>query len=238
MTDLVKIVKDVPVVSTLDIWKELGVEHSAIIKMVRKYESEFLEIRTFGFEILKSGGRPTPFCHLDEEQATFLITLMKNSPVVVKFKLRLTREFYRMKKALLNLASQNQNAEWLEARNSGKLARKVETDALQRFVDYATSQGSTHAERYYCNVSKMQNKALFFVEQKFNNIRDILNLNQLAIVVNADDIVTKALEDGMDRKLPYKAIYQLAKTRIEAFAELRGKTLIPALNEHKQIEKD
>jgi phage regulator Rha-like protein len=35
--------------------------------------------------------------YLDEQQATFLITLLKNSEVVVKFKKSLVKEFYRMK---------------------------------------------------------------------------------------------------------------------------------------------
>lgn len=234
MTELVKIVEDVPVVSTLDMWKELKVEHSAIIKMVRKYESEFQSIRTFGFQIQKSGGRPATFCYLDEEQSTFLITLMRNSDVVVKFKLRLTREFYRMKKIISDLACQRQNTEWLETRNTGKQKRRIETDTIQRFVEYAISQGSQNAARYYANISTMQNKSLFLIEQKFKNIREILNLQQLSIVVCADEIVTKALDDGMEQGLNYKDIYQLAKKRIELFAEVHGKTLIPMPN--KQLD--
>lgn len=236
MGDLVMIVEDVPVVSTLDMWEGLGVEHSAILKMVRKYEAKFQAIRTFGFEIRKTSGRPTAFCHLDEEQATFLITLMKNSEVVVEFKFRLTRDFFKAKRILVDLASQRQNAEWLETRNSGKIKRRVETDTIQKFVEYAISQGSQNAERYYANISKMQNKALFFVEQKFSNIREILNLHQLSIVICADEIVTKALEDGMSRFLDYKDIYQLTKIRVESFAELHGKTLIP-MSGIKQISR-
>jgi len=229
MNGLVQIIKDVPVVSTLDMWKGLNVEHNAVMKLIKKYEIDFQDIRTFGFQIQKTGGRPTSFCYLDEEQATFLITLMKNSEVVVKFKRLLTKEFFKMRNFLGSLASQRQNAEWLETRNTGKEKRRIETDTIQRFVAYAVSQGSQNAERYYTNISKMQNKSLFFIEQKFKNIRDILNLQQLSIVICADEIVSKALEDGMSRQLNYKEIYQLAKTRIESFAEIHGKTLIPAL---------
>lgn len=229
MTDLVKIVKDVPVVSTLDMWKGLQVEHNALIQNIRKSESYFQEIRPFEFLKSKStGGRPATFCYLDEEQATFLITLMKNSEIVKKFKFRLTRDFFKARRLLADMASQRQNAEWLETRNTGKQKRQVETDTIQKFVAYAVSQGSQNAERYYANISKMQNKALFFVEQKFKNIRDILNLQQLSIVICADEIVTKALDDGMAREMHYKDIYQLAKERIENFAEIHGKTLIPA----------
>ena len=229
MKELVKVVDSVPLVSTLNMWEHLNVEHRALMDLIRKYELEFQEIRTFHFLKGKSmGGRPSEFCMLDEEQATYLITLMKNSEVVRKFKRLLVRDFYRMRRMLSDLASQHQNAEWLETRNTGKQKRRVETDTIQRFIAYAVSQGSKNAERYYANVSKMQNKALFVIEQKFKNIREILNLQQLSIVICADEIVVKALEDGMEQKLHYKDIYQLAKHRIEKFAEIHGKTLIPS----------
>jgi len=71
-------------------------------------------------------------------------------------------------------------------------------------------------------------KALFLLEQKFKNLRDVLDLNQLATVTTADAIVAKAIKEGMTSRLNYKDIYQLAKSRVETLAELRGKTLIPA----------
>ena len=227
MTSMVKLLNGVPLVSTLDMWKDLEVEHDAIMKMVRKYEPLFQDIRSFGFEIRKSGGRPTTFCRLDEEQATFLITLMRNSEVVVPFKLKLTRQFYRMKNELIRISSQNQNAEWLESRKAGKETHLIATDTIKTFVEYAKGQGSTKAEMYYANISKMENKALFMLDQKYPNLRNVLNIHQLSTIKAADMIVMKALSDGMAKELHYRDIYQLAKTRIESFSEIIGKTLIP-----------
>ena len=82
MTDLVKMVKGVPLVSTMDIAKGFGVEHFAILRLVQKYEAIFQSKRTFNFQSQKSGGRPTTFCMLDDEQTTFLVTLMRNSDIV------------------------------------------------------------------------------------------------------------------------------------------------------------
>jgi phage regulator Rha-like protein len=228
MSALVVAVKGVPLVSTLDMWEGLNVQHEALLKLVRKYEAEFQSIRTFGFQSQKSGGRPTSFCMLDEEQATFLITLMRNSETVVPFKLKLTREFYRMKKELIRLSSQDQNAQWLEQRKAGKETRILTTDTIKTFVDYATEQGSKNAAKYYANISTMENKALFLLEQQFKNLRDALNIHQLSTVKSADQIVIKALVDGMAQGLHYKDIYKLAKVRVEGFAEVIGKTLIPS----------
>lgn len=227
MGELVCLVKGVPMVSTMDMARALKVEHASIMLMVRKYEDRFQSIKTFRFEIVKSGGRPTPFCMLDEEQATFLVTLMRNSDVSVEFKQRMTQEFYRMKNELIRISAQGQNAQWLETRKAGKETRLIATDCIKSFVDYSKDQGSTKAEMYYANISKMENKAMFLLDQKYPNLRDVLNIHQLSTIKSADMIVMKALSDGMAQKLHYRDIYQLAKLRVESFSEIIGKTLIP-----------
>ncbi len=223
----VKVIDNEPFISTLDMWEGLEVEHKAIIQLVKRYETHFQDIRTFAFQMQKSAGRPTTFCYLDEEQATFLITLMKNSSVVVKFKRRMTGEFYRMKKFIAQQMNQQANAEWLETRKSGKLIRRTETDTLKRFVEYATKQGSQNANFYYSNISTMQNKALFFLDQKYKNVRELLDVEQLWTIASADKIVIKALSEGMEKEMNYKEIYKLAKKNIEIFAALHGRSAVP-----------
>ncbi len=93
------------------------------------------------------------------------------------WKIRFYDAFEAMEKVLLQQATQKQSAEWIAQRAAGKITRLEETDTIQQFVEYATAQGSTSANRYYCNISKMQNKALFILEQKFPNLREILDLN-------------------------------------------------------------
>ena len=51
----------------------------------------------------------------------------------------------------------------------------------------------------------------------------------------ADRIVAKALREGMDRKLYYKDIFQMAKARVESFADLVGKEEI-LIEQQKVIE--
>jgi len=235
----IKMVGNVPAVSTLDVYEGLGVEHETIMRLIKKHKSHFDEIRIVRFEIrkIKKGrGRSTTFCYLDEEQATFLITLMKNSEKVVEFKKRLTRGFYRMKKFIAVQMNQRANAEWLEARKNGKVIRRQETDTIRDFVEYATAQGSKNARMYYVAVSRMQNKALFFLDQKYPNIRELLDVHQLATVSVADRVVARAIKKGMEQALPYKDIYQLAKSNVETLAAVHGKTPVPAMqiDNHRQ----
>ena len=220
-----------PRVGTWTLSQGFQAEHRAVRKLVLKYRLEFEEFGVVASAMQKptaKGGRPIDEFLLNENQAMYLGTLLTNSAIVRRFKIELVKQFSNQKQWLQAIAAQQQNAEWLETRKAGKQTRLIATDTIKEFVDYATRQGSRNAEMYYVNISKMENKALFFLEQKYTNLRDILNIHQLSTVKSADMIVMKALRDGMDRALPYRDIYRLAKTRVESFAEIIGKSLIPA----------
>lgn len=115
----------------------------------------------------------------------------------------------------------------IKARIEGKITRRIETDTVKQFVEYAIKQGSINAQRYYTNISKMENKALFFLEQKFKNIRNHLVTSQLRTIEMADRIVEKALLDGMEQEMDYHDIYFYAKDQVLAFVPLVGKTNVP-----------
>ena len=225
--NLVQIKGKEPITSTLIVAEGMELKHRAIMVLVDKYKEKLETFGTFAFEMRKSGGRPVRFAWLNEGQTVFLISLMRNSKIVVNFKQELTKEFFRQRKLIAHLLTQRQNKAWLEQREQGKLSRREETDTIKEFVDYCKARGSLSAERYYANISKMENKALFILEQKFPNIRDILSGQQLQIIASADVAVARALRYGMEQNMPYKEIYQLAKKRIMEFADIVGRTPIP-----------
>ena len=218
--------------TTLIIAKGVKLEHRAVVQLLDTHkEQEIFKHLEWFKKREKRQGKPTRCAELTELQATFLITLMRNSPIVIKFKAALSKDFFKMRRALDKIATQQDNKQWIEARNAGKIDRRLETDVIKVFVDYATAQGSKSAERYYTNISTMENKALFFVEQKYKNLRDVLGMTELLVVQQADMIVSKALKDGMDNKMYYKDVFLLAKERIEMFAEIRGKSPLAYLGE-------
>lgn len=230
---LVKAVDNVPVCSTLDMCQPLGVEHHAIVQLVKKYELQLKEIGPVAFQMRVGtrGGTPISFCYLDEEQATFLVTLMKNSAAVVTFKQRLSREFYRMKKEITRIQAvarnNSLNIEWVEAREAGKPVRRVETDMMKKFVEYSFERGSVHADKYYGNITRMSNKTVFDIQQRVRNTRDVCNTSQLVTLQMVDTVVTRALEADMAVDVPYKQIYQNVKAKVQQFADLFGKSEIP-----------
>ncbi len=220
-------------VSTFNIFNDLGYnEHRFIKRIISSNKQEF---ESFGFLPLERqkpiagsrGGRPDESYFLNENQFILLVMFCKNNPKTVSLKVKITKQFSDMKKALMLASVNQQNASWIEARNNGKISRREETDIIKEFVEYATNQGSKNASRYYGNLTRMENKALFIIEQKFKNIRDLLDGQQLAILSTCDQAVAKSLRDGMKEGMHYKEIFQKAKQDVLSLVKLLGQTYVP-----------
>ena len=86
--------------------KYAQVEPRAIRQLIRQYTSDLEEFGVSTFEMSKprrgsKGGRPHKIYHLNEEQATLLITYLGNTVPVRAFKKELVHQFYSMRKELL-----------------------------------------------------------------------------------------------------------------------------------------
>ncbi len=78
-----------------------GVSHKYVKKQITSHVTEFESLGLLGAYATEStGGRPEEFFKLNEPQSSFLLTLLKNTPVVVTFKLELVRQFYLMRTEL------------------------------------------------------------------------------------------------------------------------------------------
>ena len=236
--NLVELKEKEPVTTTLIIAEKTDTDHNSVFKLVKNYTQDLSEFGVVGFEIHKpkkgsKGGRPLEFAYLNEDQTTLIMTYMRNSEIVREFKKKLVKEFRKMKNTLSEISSRQQNEEWKQLRESGKETRRQETNIIKIFVEYAEKQGSQNAGKYYANITTLENKTLFFIQEKFPNLRNILTGQQLQIISSADQIVEKALKEGMEQSLHYKEIYKLAKERLELFASIIPKTIVPML----QIEK-
>ena len=135
-----------PVTTSMIIAEHVGMEHSSVIKLIRNNLFDFNEFDNIGFEIQYStgAGRPTEYAILNEQHATLLITYMRNSEVVKKFKKTLVKAFFDMRNELnnrqasvgdlsrmdiLKLAMQSEEERLrLQQENKG-LELRIETDA-------------------------------------------------------------------------------------------------------------
>lgn len=93
----------IPFTTSKVIAEVTGMNHRRVKDAIRKHESTFLEFGLLGaYETESSGGRPEEIVKLNEEQATFLMILLKNTPTVVAFKKELVRQFYAMRRELVS----------------------------------------------------------------------------------------------------------------------------------------
>ncbi|MCU1196170.1 phage regulatory protein/antirepressor Ant [Stenotrophomonas maltophilia] len=100
MTSLVTLSGGTAVTSTLTIADNTDNDHASVIKLVRTYIADLQEFGGVGFEIQTfatgGGDQRREFAELNEQQATLLLTYMRNSPIVRSFKKSLVRAFFEM----------------------------------------------------------------------------------------------------------------------------------------------
>jgi len=106
MENLVTIEHNQPFTTSLAIAEGLGLQHASVIRLIRKYQSDFEDENLVRFEIqarLKGqwGGGATEIAILDEEQATLLMTYLRNTEKVRLFKKSLVKAFFRAKSLLM-----------------------------------------------------------------------------------------------------------------------------------------
>lgn len=91
-------------------------------------------------------------------------------------------------------------------RAEGKIIRRVETDAIKEFIEYAKSNGSQSSERYYAIITKATNSILGISAGE----RDSLTTNQLEHLAMVERVIASALMQGIEKEMNYKDIYKLA----------------------------
>lgn len=186
-------------------------QHESIVAIIRKYEKDILDFGKINFSDLKSGkrGKPERVYYINEEQATFVITLLRNSKVVVKFKKELVRQFYAMRKFLIEKQSQL----WTETRITNKENRLKETDVIKLLVQYAKEQGSTHSDKLYLTYTKLANSIV-------SGKRNDMTVPELCSLTLVESIIKQTIEIDMSMGMNYKEIYADCRKRVEQFAEI------------------
>ena len=96
-------------------------------------------------------------------------------------------------------------------RAEGKIIRKVETDAIKEFIEYAKSNGSHNGERYYTIITKATNSILGISTGE----RDSLTATQLEHLAMVERVIASALTQGIEKQMHYKDIYKLASSKAE-----------------------
>lgn len=186
-------------------------QHESVVAIIRKYEKDISDFGKIDFSDLKSGkrGQPERVYYLNEEQATFVITLLRNSKVVVKFKKELVRQFYAMRKFLI----EKQSKLWTETRIANKENRLKETDVIKLLEDYAKEQGSKNSDKLYMVYTKLAKSVV-------GGKRDSVSVSELNNLTLIENIILQTIRIDMSMGMHYKDIYKDCNDRIKRFAEI------------------
>lgn len=210
--------------------EKFGKRHKDVLRKIEKIRSEDARAgRNFApSSYLGEDGADTRM-YLISEDGFLFVSLGFTGSEAAKWKWDFIDAFKMMRAELTRIHTNHANAEWIEARKTGKRARLAETDAVKAFVEYATAMGSKSAGMYYQNITKGTYGALFILEHggKWEGIRELLSHVQLTTLASAERIAQKALRESMDMDMHYKDGYQYAIGKVKEFAKLIGMTKIP-----------
>lgn len=192
-------------------------KHNSVQAIIQKYERNLSHFGSVRFEMRARkreniGGVSEKIYLLNEQQATFLMTLMRNdgvNGVVVEFKARLVEEFFRMREYI----RQRQSGEWQQTRIENKQNRLKETDVIKLLAEYAEEQGSKNPDKLYMVYTKLAKTVA-------SGDRDDMSITDLNNITLTENIILQTIRIDMAMGMHYKDIYKDCKERIERFAEI------------------
>lgn len=188
-------------------------QHSSIQRILTKYEEDFNEFGQLRFEIrpvkYSRGTNEEKFYLLNEEQATLLMTYLRNNEIVRKFKKNLVHQFYKMRKFLI----EKQSKLWTETRIVNKENRLKETDVIKLLQDHAKEQGSKNSDKLYMVYTKLAKSIV-------GGKRDSVSVSELNNLTLVESIILQTIQIDMSMGMYYKDIYKDCNDRIRRFAEI------------------
>lgn len=172
------------------------VQHHTITRLIRENKADFEELGILGFKIhkLDTRGQPKKSYILNEQQATLLITYLKNTETVRKFKLNLVKAFFEMREELSEIRLQ---------RALEKPKRKTLHDSIETWPNAPKHAHSTMNNLLLKAVTDMNAKQLREERGGYNGI-DSLTSEELEQY--------QAFEDMAIAMIELKMSYQEIKT--------------------------
>lgn len=220
--NLVTISHGKPTTTSLLIAETFQKRHGDVLRAIEKLDcSPSFNRRNFtSVEYLDAKGESRPMYRVTRDGFTFLAMGFRGMRAA-QFKEQFIGEFNRMEKAL----ARRKDQEFIEARNAGKVVRRMETDSIAQLVAYAKTQGSWNADRYFLAFTKLTYKALGLDTDGSFPVRDYLPPILAAKLAVIEAAVSEVIEQGITAALPYKAVYQAAAARVLELATV----LTPAM---------
>ena len=167
-------------------------------------------------------GREMP-CYYLTEMGCDMVANKQTGEQGTVFTAHYVRAFHQMRSLLLERSS----AIWQDTRSLGKEVRRMETDAIKKFVEYATVQGSQNAGRYYTGLSRLADRTAGITE------RDKAQVVQLTSLILIEKLIAQEITVGIEAGKHYKDIYQSIKDRLAAFNAAVGVNIVALMSDEQ-----
>ena len=173
------------------------ISYRSVQRMIERHENDLAEFGQVRFQITPvkyaRGTNDKKIYQLNEQQATLLITYLKNTPPVRQFKKDLVQEFYRMRRELTRRQI---------FRDAGKPIRRTLTDAIRDSGEDGRMHG--HAYGTYTDLAyKAATGKIARVLQKERGASakaiatDFLTSDELSAYNKAEERLTVLLDMGL-----------------------------------------
>ena len=215
-----KSMKQQAVVNSLDVARHFGKRHDNIMQriagIIEASEEAYEKDKSLDLTAISNAFHECGYttdnnryekCYLMNRDGFSLLIMGMTGARALAWKWRYIEAFNNMEMLLREKAS----AEWLVARRVGKLQHREETDVISRLMDYARAQGSEHFDKLPMVYAKLANHSCGIDDRDSATIRQ---LNLLALVEN---VITIAIERGMNNGEHYKQIYKNARAAVIKF---------------------
>lgn len=203
--------------SASDVGEELGIVNirDTLRNIDREEKKKFTNDMIPGVGNIYTRNFQSPLNNYGEtfvsEEAVYNMSFRSNKPEAKLFTKWVTKV---LKHIRVNgyFVSDRKTSEWLDIRQETKQVRRMETDTIKKFVEYAKEQGSTHADNYYINLTKLVQNHLGISRGS----RDDQDQKSLLRLKSLETIVDMHLETLMKADLPYKEVYGGVKNLIQS----------------------
>lgn len=219
-SNIVDIHNNKPFTNTLVVAENCGLQHKNVIALVRNNIEDFQEFNPVAFqtrlgEKLPQGGygSATEFAELSEDQATYLITLFRNTPIVRQFKIKLVKEFRRAIKEIERLRNQAKDTDWKFVRDESKLGYKWMSENLK---DMRELMGKKTQFFHYANEAKMVNAIM--TDKCEGLSRDALSAQDLKALGDLQRLNSRLIAQGLDFATRKKMLKEHVTLKLESKA--------------------
>lgn len=211
------------VADSRDVARMIGRQHAHVMRTINTMYGH-LSQSNFGLAdffikatYMDDQGKPRP-CYYLTQMGCEMVANKQTGAGGTLFTAQYVKAFHAMKEFIM----ERNSPIWQDTRTLTKEVRRQETDVIRELVDYAHTQGSQHAVKYYTSISKLANKAAGIDD------RDLAHVGQLTTLMLIEQVIADEIRASIAAQKPYKEIYTSVQQRLLAFGAITG-TSAPAL---------